>query len=501
MALDMLAFDEQRVALSWALAIGSQQLLPEPAPAELDHDEKPSTSSPTQVAMVKEFMEGDDDTAFAEDYFSEHSARPADGCLLELELLPSELEVGLAISDAAQWSVPEVGATQESFCHAGYRGTVAGLLQKAAKDIEMMRGGYSADQQHLFDRFLGQVEGILDGATSSVSSERGGVKMVIRDPSGLSGVAAEPVDWVQRSAFRRSFREVQALGLEEATFSVVPPERQLRTSDAIAGLVRDARRVVAFTGAGVSVESGITPFRTYGPQKGGEKGSIWGTFDAGKMTSAGFNKDPECTKAWWRMKHSLYREFEGAKPNPAHDFFAKLERDGKLAGVVTQNIDSLHTRAGVPPEKVLEIHGHMRGLICSDKISDLNPLPFKQGTCSFEMTDAEARRRRYFADEELPLCPVCACPLRTQTVMFGQPMPNGAVQRAGDLIAAADLLVVIGSTLIVEPANELPGVALLNGCPLVIINFDDTSYDKFATGLVRQPAGAFLADVTAKLGR
>ena len=101
MALDMLAFDEQRVALSWALAIGSQQLLPEPAPAEPDHDEKPSTSSPTQVSMVKEFMEGDDDTAFAEDYFSEHSARPADGCLLELELLPSELEVGLAISDAA----------------------------------------------------------------------------------------------------------------------------------------------------------------------------------------------------------------------------------------------------------------------------------------------------------------------------------------------------------------------------------------------------------------
>ena len=86
-------------------------------------------------------MEGDDDTAFAEDYFSEHSARPADGCLLELELLPSELEVGLAISDAAQWSVGG-RRDQESF-YAGYRGTVAGLLQKAAKDIEMMRGGYS----------------------------------------------------------------------------------------------------------------------------------------------------------------------------------------------------------------------------------------------------------------------------------------------------------------------------------------------------------------------
>ena len=87
--------------------------------------------------------------------------------------------------------------------------------------------------------------------------------------------------------------------------------------------------------------------------------------------------------------------------------------------------------------------------------------------------------------------------------MFGQPMPQGVVERASDLVASADLLVVIGSTLIVEPASELPGVALAageGGCPLVIVNFDETQYDPFATGLVRKPAGAFLAEVTAKLG-
>ena len=84
--------------------------------------------------------------------------------------------------------------------------------------------------------------------------------------------------------------------------------------------------------------------------------------------------------------------------------------------------------------------------------------------------------------------------------MFGQPVPRGALARATELVSDADLLVVIGSTLIVEPANELPGAALMQGVPLVIINFDETRYDSFATALVRQPAGAFLADVAEKLG-
>lgn len=472
--------DEQSVALAYALA-GD----------EPTDDGLPVATENVSTGFIDYY---DDETAYAEDYMNEHGA-PGAGCLLELELGPADLDVGLVISDAAKWSVPEVGATQESFSHAGFRGTVEGLLIKAAKDVEMMRSGYPVSQQPLFDRFLGQVQSVLHGQASDH-----GIKMVIRDPSGLSCVAAEPVSWVQRSTFPRSFQEVKALGLVQSTVPQVPPELQLKTSSEIAALVRKARRVVAFTGAGVSVESGITPFRTYGTGQGGENGSIWGKFDAAKMTNSNFNNDLECAKAWWAMKHSLYKDFEGAKPNPAHQFFAHLELEGKLAGVVTQNIDSLHTRAGVPPEKVLEIHGHMRGLICADKATDLNPMPFKYGACCFEMTDEEAKARGYFAGEELPRCPVCSCPLRTQTVMFGQPMPRGAIQQASELVASADLLIIIGSTLIVAPANELPGVALINGCPVVIINFDETQYDQFATGLVRKPAGEFLAEVTSKLG-
>jgi len=200
------------------------------------------------------------------------------------------------------------------------------------------------------------------------------------------------------------------------------------------------------------------------------------------------------------MKRSLVRESKNAAPNPAHNFFAVLEQQGKLGAVVTQNIDSLHTKAGVSSQKVIELHGHMRGLICSDYETELNTQPFRSGDCTFsipaENADAIAA---VYADDKVPLCPNCGCPLRTETVMFGQSMPLRAVDAACQAIDEADLLLVIGSTLIVQPANELPCIAIRNGAPLVIINFDETQYDHYAKGLIRHKAGEFLGAVTEKL--
>merc|ERR550537_1626683 len=101
------------------------------------------------------------------------------------------------------------------------------------------------------------------------------------------------------------------------------------------------------------------------------------------MTVQNFNADLEVTEAWWKMKRSLVSELQAAAPNPAHTFFAVLEQLGKLGAVVTQNIDSLHQKAGVSSEKVIELHGHMRGLICSDHRTPLNPRTYKSGDCTF----------------------------------------------------------------------------------------------------------------------
>jgi len=202
------------------------------------------------------------------------------------------------------------------------------------------------------------------------------------------------------------------------------------------------------------------------------------------------------------MKRSLVSELHNATPNPAHTFFAMLEQLGKLGAVVTQNIDSLHHKAGVSSEKVIELHGHMRGLICSDHKTELNPRTYKSGDCTFCIPEdsVDAITAAYAADK-VPLCPDCGCPLRTETVMFGQPMPLRNVDNACRAIDQADLLLVIGSTLIVQPANELPCIAIRNGAPLVMINFDATMYDVYAKGLIRQKAGEFLGAVADELKR
>jgi NAD-dependent SIR2 family protein deacetylase len=134
----------------------------------------------------------------------------------------------------------------------------------------------------------------------------------------------------------------------------------------------------------------------------------------------------------------------------------------------------------------------MRGLICSDKVTPLNPIPYRTGTCNFSISHDEAFAASYFANEELPLCPVCKCPLRTETVMFGQPLPENVMNVASELVAQADLLFIIGSTLVVRPANSLPEIAIQMGVPIIMINLDNTQYDSYATALIREPAGEYL---------
>ena len=289
------------------------------------------------------------------------------------------------------------------------------------------------------------------------------------------------------------------MGLERTVLRTVPPAEQHASVESVAAMLRDAKRVVALTGAGISVESGIPPFRAPTQAEAEASGSIWGRFDAAKMTVQGFNHDAEMAKYWWALKHSLLPKFSAAAPNPAHKLFGELHRAGKLRAVVTQNIDSLHQAGGVPAESVIELHGNMRGLICSDNETTLNPLPYRQGACDYRCSHEDALRCNYHADTALPLCPKCGAPLRTETVMFGQPMPEKELEAARLAMAEADCLVVVGSTLIVEPANTLPGIALLSGAKLLMVNFDGTKYDEYCEALVRQPAGEFFGRVSEQM--
>eukprot|EP00697_Spironema_sp_BW2_P003680 gnl/Spiro4/14890_TR8025_c0_g1_i1.p1 gnl/Spiro4/14890_TR8025_c0_g1~~gnl/Spiro4/14890_TR8025_c0_g1_i1.p1 ORF type:complete len:486 (+),score=139.28 gnl/Spiro4/14890_TR8025_c0_g1_i1:59-1459(+) len=453
---------------------------------------------------------GDGEHVYSLDWIAEHGAPPR-GVELRCTFTTQHLDTGICVADASSWTIPELGVTQDAWGHAGFRGTVAGLLQKTCRDIEMMRGGYPQSVQPNFDAFLSRCASIL--AHSS-----GMFEMVIRDPSGLSCVDADNVDdldWVARRFFSRTWSEDEELGLHENSPAHSDDDDERDTTknsssvDAVADLLRHATRVVALTGAGISVESGVPPFRNPSSERESAAGAaaIWEHFDANQMTVQNFNlpaDDPRSAcGAWWKMKRELMPKIRAARPNPAHELFAWLEARGKLHTVITQNIDSLHQRSGVPPHKVLELHGHMRGLICSDHATPLNPVPRGAGTCTFRLSEDEMHSAGYFADPSpntIPMCPKCAAPLRTETVFFGQPLPAGAMTRARDAIGACDLLVVVGSTLIVQPACELPGIALQRAVPLVLANLDSvTTYDRHASAVVREPAGAFFGEVMRRL--
>lgn len=451
-------------------------------------------------SIVDWIGEDGDDTCYVADMLLDNDM-PSTGCCIDISIGYGQLQAGIIMTDAAEWEVTTLGVKQESFAHGGFKGSVSGLLTKVSHDIDMMRDGYSATMQHDVDNFLDCIDMLLKSGTEGGGEKSDEVicRLRIRDPSGISQV----IDRFAFSSctvepFERSFAENDSLGLINKIYTEIDPSQRIYTAMEVADLVRKSKHIVCLSGAGISVESGIPPFRSHGSHisnSDASAGTIWRDFDATRMGISSFNSDPQGAMYWWKMKHSLLPKVTDASPNPAHDFFFYLHDTGKLRNVITQNVDSLHIKSGVPADKVLELHGHMRGLICSDKMTPLNQIPYRSGDCTYSLSEEEALEVGYYASTPVPKCPNCLAPLRTETVMFGQPLPENIYQTATEIIAGCDLLFIIGTSLVVSPVNTLPTVAIRLGIPLVMINLDDTQFDDFSTAVIREPAGAFLSKV------
>jgi NAD-dependent deacetylase len=243
--------------------------------------------------------------------------------------------------------------------------------------------------------------------------------------------------------------------------------------DRAAELVARARRGVAFTGAGVSAESGIRTFR-------GEDG-LWKQYDPEKVASIGyFLQDPS---AYWTVSKERWTTFREARPNPGHYALAGLEEAGHLAAVVTQNTDGLHLDAG--SRNVVELHGNGRSVVCLD--------------CGNREARAGVQAR---LDVEMPpRCPLCGgSHLKPHVVLFGEPMPEQAVSDAFELARNCDLMLVAGSSLVVYPAADVPLVAAQAGAPLVIVNAEPTPFDHLADAVVRGRSGEVLPELLRLVG-
>lgn len=236
------------------------------------------------------------------------------------------------------------------------------------------------------------------------------------------------------------------------------------TEEAI-NLMRKANRIAALSGAGISTEAGIPDFR--GP------GGLWRDPDLMKQLSAtGFREDPE---SFYRTSMNLFSTIAGAQPTLAHKLLVQLQNIGKLETVVTQNIDGLHHKAG--SSRVYEVHGTYRTGYCPSCGANFEMAPLYE--------ELEQGRIR------VPVCKSCSVPIKPDIVLFEELLPEEAWNGAVEEMEQCDLLLILGSSLVIYPAAELPSIALMNRAKLVIVNLQATPYDRAATVVVQDKLGNF----------
>ncbi|MFJ3905431.1 SIR2 family NAD-dependent protein deacylase [Streptomyces sp. NPDC090025] len=234
--------------------------------------------------------------------------------------------------------------------------------------------------------------------------------------------------------------------------------------------------VAILSGAGISTDSGIPDYR--GPN------GVWTRDpDAERLVTYGpYMADPEIRRRSWRMR--LDGPVLRAEPNAAHHAVAAYERTGNALRVITQNVDGLHQAAGVPERKVLELHGSARSVVCTG--------------CHARSSMDEALAR-VTAGEADPACRECGGILKSATVMFGQRLDPVVLGDAMSIAKAADVFIAVGTSLQVQPAASLAGLAAEHGARLIIVNAEPTPYDPVADELVREPIGTALPALLERL--
>lgn len=237
-------------------------------------------------------------------------------------------------------------------------------------------------------------------------------------------------------------------------------------AEALHAVLAQMRAGVAFTGAGISTECGIPDFRS--------PGGLWTRNRP--IDYQDFRASPAMRAEAWRRRFAMEAAFAGARPGRGHRALAQLLGEGRLRGIITQNIDGLHQASGVAEADLVELHGNSTYATCLD--------------CATRY-ELDWVRARFDAEQErAPDCPACTGPIKSATISFGQPMPAEAMARAKRLSGACDVFLVLGSSLVVWPAAGFPVQAKRAGARLVIINREPTELDDLADLVIRADIGA-----------
>jgi NAD-dependent deacetylase len=244
----------------------------------------------------------------------------------------------------------------------------------------------------------------------------------------------------------------------------------------VAEWIIHANKVVVFSGAGLSTESGIPDFRS--------PGGVWDRYNPEDFYFQNFLASETSREKYWQMATEMYEPMKKAQPNLAHLAIAEMEKLGKLDCVITQNIDGLHFKAGNSEEKVIQLHGTAMFVSCL--------------SCG-KRYDREEIQERIQKGAKAPYCDDCGGPLKPATISFGQSMPERETEEAYHRSSSSDLFIAIGSSLVVQPAASMPLVAKQNGAKLVIINRDPTPYDPMAEMVIHGQAGPIMESILKKV--
>jgi len=246
--------------------------------------------------------------------------------------------------------------------------------------------------------------------------------------------------------------------------------------EAVSDMLLQSERVVVFTGAGISTESGIPDFRS--------PGGIWDRFDPNELSYQKFLSSEVNREKYWEFSKSIWPTIDQAEPNRGHYAIAELYQIGKLDCVITQNIDNLHQKSGVPEEKVIELHGTLKWVTCLE--------------CG-QRYPREQIQSRLDSGEKAPRCDSCGGIMKSATISFGQPMPERETGEAEARSAGCDLFLVAGSSLLVYPAAQMPVIAKRSGAKLVIINLAPTPLDHYTDVVIYEKTGQALSQIVERV--
>lgn len=240
----------------------------------------------------------------------------------------------------------------------------------------------------------------------------------------------------------------------------------MMTVQEFAAKIRENDEIVVFTGAGISTESGIPDFRS--------PGGLWTRYRP--VTFQEYLSSEAARVEAWQRRLENYEAYKNAKPNIGHYFIQSLDQKEKLIGLITQNVDGLHSEAGLADDKIVELHGSNRKIICLKCNKSFDP---------------DEIMKRLVGDFLSPKCDACGGILKAATISFGQAMPQEAMRRAQEWTEAAAVFMVMGSSLQVQPAASFPVLAKRNGALLAIINREETPLDDYADFVQHGALGEF----------